>query len=173
MKDSGLNGIVKSVIVIVVLVAIIYGSKVVSTYIKTCAEPGCDFRKEKGFDYCYRHMKEHGLDYDFSDSDNETDNQDNEQTTKKEEITYRSSTNNSQFITDNYNVTEKETTRKTYNYSNSSNKNNNYHDSYDDGYEDVYFEDDYDDERYYEDDDYAEGVDDAIDEMDEEGEGDW
>lgn len=108
MKDSRLNGIVKSVIVIVVLVAIIYGAKAVSTYIKTCAEPGCDFRKEKGFDYCYRHMKEHGLNYDFSDSDKETDNQDNEQTTKKEEITYRSSTNNSQFITDNYNTTEKE-----------------------------------------------------------------
>lgn len=72
MKDSRLNGIVKSVIVIVVFVAIIYGAKAVSTNIKTCAEPSCNFNKEKGFDYCYRHMKEHGLDYDFSDLENDT-----------------------------------------------------------------------------------------------------
>lgn len=44
---------------------------------------------------------------------------------------------------------------------------------YDDGYDDVISDDDYDYDRYDEDDDYADGVDDAIDEMMEEGEGDW
>lgn len=38
--------------------------------------------------------------------------------------------------------------------------------SYDEGYEDVYLNDDYDWERYYRDDDYAAGVDDAMDELD-------
>lgn len=38
--------------------------------------------------------------------------------------------------------------------------------SYDEGYEDVYLNDDYDWERYYRDDDYAVGVDDAMDELD-------
>ena len=51
----------------------------------------------------------------------------------------------------------------------SSSKKSSYsssYDSYDDGYEDVYENDDYDWERYYSDDDYAAGVDDAMDELD-------
>ena len=44
-----------------------------------------------------------------------------------------------------------------------------YLDSYDDGYDDVYMDGDYDDDRYDSDDDYAAGVDDAIDDDDE----DW
>lgn len=46
----------------------------------------------------------------------------------------------------------------------------NYHDSYDDGYNDVYEEDDYDWDRYYRDDDYASGVDDALEDMEDDGE---
>lgn len=38
--------------------------------------------------------------------------------------------------------------------------------SYDDGYDDVYENDDFDWDRYYNDDDYADGVDDAMDELD-------
>lgn len=170
MKDSRLNGIVKSVIVIVVFVAIIYGAKAVSTNIKTCAEPGCNFNKEKGFDYCYRHMKEHGLGYDFSDLENDTTENDE---TYEEETTRYDIINNTQKPTSNSDTYERETTRKTYNYSNSSKKHYYYDDSYDDGYDDVISDDDYDYDRYDEDDDYADGVDDAIDEMMEEGEGDW
>ena len=45
-------------------------------------------------------------------------------------------------------------------------------DTYDDGYEAVYEDGDYDMDRYYDDDDYASGVDDAMDDLEEEGE-DW
>lgn len=38
-------------------------------------------------------------------------------------------------------------------------------DSYDDGYDDVYMDGDYDDDRYARDSDYADGVDDALDEL--------
>ena len=38
--------------------------------------------------------------------------------------------------------------------------------SYDEGYEDVYENEDYDWDRYYSDDDYADGVDDAMDDLD-------
>ena len=38
--------------------------------------------------------------------------------------------------------------------------------SYDEGYEDVFDNDDYDWDRYFKDDDYADGVDDALDEYD-------
>lgn len=44
----------------------------------------------------------------------------------------------------------------------------NYYDSYDDGYDDVYFDSDYDDDRYNYDSDYATGVDDAIEDGDDE-----
>ena len=45
----------------------------------------------------------------------------------------------------------------------------NYYDSYDDGYDDIYMDDDYDYDRYDRDSDYADGVDDAMDEYGE----DW
>ena len=51
----------------------------------------------------------------------------------------------------------------------SSSKKNNPYNSYDDGYDDVYMDDDYDYDRYYKDGDYADGVDDAMDDLDE----DW
>lgn len=51
----------------------------------------------------------------------------------------------------------------------SSSKKNNPYNSYDDGYDDVYMDDDYDYDRYYKDSDYADGVDDAMDDLDE----DW
>lgn len=53
----------------------------------------------------------------------------------------------------------------------SSTKNNErYEDTYDKGYEDVYEDDDYDIDRYNSDSDYANGVDDAMDDLEEEGE---
>lgn len=51
----------------------------------------------------------------------------------------------------------------------SSSKKNNPYNSYDDGYDDVYMDGDYDYDRYYKDSDYADGVDDAMDDLDE----DW
>lgn len=49
--------------------------------------------------------------------------------------------------------------------STSSTKKSNPYASYDDGYDDIYMDGDYDDERYNSDKDYADGVDDAIDEL--------
>lgn len=57
-----------------------------------------------------------------------------------------------------------------HNSSSSSNKKYNSSNSYDAGYDDVYMDDDYDWDRYWEDDDYARGVDDALEDMDD---GDW
>ena len=58
--------------------------------------------------------------------------------------------------------------------SNSKYNSSHSHDSYDSGYDDVYMDGDYDQDRYDRDDDYATGVDDAIEEDIEDGdEGDW
>lgn len=53
--------------------------------------------------------------------------------------------------------------------SHSSTKKSTYEDTYDDGYDDIYYDGDYDMNRYYNDSDYANGVDDAMDELGE----DW
>lgn len=47
-----------------------------------------------------------------------------------------------------------------------STKKNTYN-SYDDGYDDIYMNEEYDSDRYDRDSDYADGVDDAMDEFDE------
>ena len=67
-----------------------------------------------------------------------------------------------------------EKTEQTTEYTNSGNSGSSttkhyYYDSYDDGYDDIYMDGDYDSDRYDTDADYAEGVDDAMDEWDE----DW
>lgn len=61
---------------------------------------------------------------------------------------------------------------KSYSSSSSSSKSSKSYkrDTYDDGYEAVYDDDDYDMDRYYKDDDYARGVDDAMDDLEDEGE---
>lgn len=64
------------------------------------------------------------------------------------------------------------TSKKNYSYSGStSNKSKKSpYQAYDDGYEAVYEDDDYDTDRYNSDDEYASGVDDALDDLEEEGE---
>ena len=64
-------------------------------------------------------------------------------------------------------------TSKSYSYSTKSSKSSSSktsskksYNSYDDGYDDVYDNDDYDWDRYNSDSDYADGVDDAMDELD-------
>ena len=81
---------------------------------------------------------------------------------KKSSIGSNSST--SKKTTTGKTSSSKSSTRK----KSSSSKKNPYQ-SYDDGYDDIYMDDDYDEERYKTDKDYADGVDDAMDEFD----GDW
>lgn len=66
------------------------------------------------------------------------------------------------------NTTVTSSTKKN-NTGTSSTKKTNPYNSYDDGYDDVYMDGDYDYDRYYKDSDYADGVDDAMDDLDE----DW
>lgn len=59
-----------------------------------------------------------------------------------------------------------------YNKDNNSYKNNTSSNSYN-SYDDEYMDGDYDDDRYNSNSDYADGVDDAIEDDYEEGYGDW
>ena len=51
-------------------------------------------------------------------------------------------------------------------YKSSTGKKKTYNNSYDEGYEDIWLDDDYDWDRYWQDDKYAMGVDDAMEDED-------
>ena len=66
------------------------------------------------------------------------------------------------------------TTKSSKSYSSTSKKSKKtYHDSYDDGYDSIYEDGDYDWDRYWKDDDYARGVDDAMEDFYEDFGDDW
>ena len=111
-----------------------------------CIKTGCDNKQASGSSYCYLHKASGGR---YS--------------------SYRSSAYHSKY-SENSSTGNSENTNRSY--SNSSKKNSSgkrTYDSYDDGYDDIYMDGDYDYDRYDSDSDYADGVDDAMDETGE----DW
>ena len=68
---------------------------------------------------------------------------------------YRSKSSGNSLSSGSYSSKPKSANKPTYNS----------YDSYDDGYDDVYMDGDYDYDRYDRDSDYADGVDDAMDEL--------
>ena len=130
-----------------------------------CAFAGCDKTVSTEGGYCYQHNtpgKRRKATYGTSSSHSHS-------TTSS--TTSSGSTSNSSGSSSNSGSSS-----SSYKPSSSSSKYNSSHsyDSYDDGYDDVYFDSDYDQDRYDRDDDYATGVDDAIEEDIEDGnDGDW
>ena len=108
-----------------------------------CILKGCDNKRAPGSSYCYLH-KSYGK-------------------TSSGSYTKSSGTKSSG---SSYSGSKTKTSGSTYS---GSSKKSSYYDSYDDGYDDVYMDGDYDYDRYDSDPDYADGVDDALDEFD----GDW
>lgn len=113
-----------------------------------CIWDGCNNNRAPGSSYCYLH--------ELSD-ENRANNKSHSGTTKQ-----KTTTGNSQKSTESkHKMQTGPTTKSTSGY--------NSHKKYDEGYEDVYENDDWDWDRYMEDDDYAEGVDDALEDL----EDDW
>ena len=126
-----------------------------------CAFAGCDNTVSTEGGYCYQHNtpgKRRKAAYGTSSSHSHS-------------TTSSGSTSNSSGSSSNSGSSS-----SSYKPSSSNSKYNSSHshDSYDSGYDDVYMDGDYDQERYDRDDDYATGVDDAIEDDIEDGdEGDW
>lgn len=126
-----------------------------------CAFAGCDNTVSTEGGYCYQHNtpgKRRKATYGTSSSHSHS-------------TTSSGSTSNSSGSSSNSGSSS-----SSYKPSSSSSKYNSSHshDSYDSGYDDVYMDGDYDQDRYDRDDDYATGVDDAIEEDIEDGnDGDW
>ena len=122
---------------------------------------GCDNKQSSGSSYCYLHKPYTGSSTSHSSSSysNKSSGSTSKSSTSSSgsSSSYNSksnSTNNSSYSSG----TKKSTTTKKSTY-----------DSYDDGYDDIYMDGDYDYDRYDRDSDYADGVDDAMDEYGE----DW
>ena len=107
-----------------------------------CIEAGCDNKQASGSSYCYLHKPYTGSSSGTSTSSSSSYNSKSYTTDKS---SYSSDTKKG--------ITTKKST----------------YDSYDDGYDDIYMDGDYDYDRYDRDSDYADGVDDAMDEDEE----DW
>ena len=122
-----------------------------------CAFAGCDNTVSTEGGYCYQHNtpgKRRKATYGTSSSHSHS-------------TTSSGSTSNSSGSSSNSGSSSSS-------YKPSSSSSSHSHDSYDSGYDDVYMDGDYDQDRYDRDDDYATGVDDAIEEDIEDGnEGDW
>ena len=123
-----------------------------------CIKSGCDNKQATNSSYCYLHKPYSGSSSSHSNSS---------YSNKSSSSSSSSSHNNKSTAGSNassYNSSTKKSSTGT-----SSSKKSNTYDSYDEGYDDIYMDGDYDYDRYDRDSDYADGVDDAMDEFDE----DW
>lgn len=134
-----------------------------------CSKPGCDEERESGSSYCFWH------DYFSSGSSSSYGSSGSSSSSSygnsgSSSSNYGSSSSSSSSSSSKYSGKRKSSSK----YSSSSKSSKSYkYDTYDDGYEDVYENEDYDTDRYNKDNDYANGVDDAMDDLEEEGELDW
>lgn len=123
-----------------------------------CIKSGCDNKQASGSSYCYLHKP-----YSSKSSSSGTSvysNKTSGSSSKSSSGGTNSYTGNTGKTSSSYgnSSTKKSTTTKKKTY-----------ESYDDGYDDIYMDRDYDYDRYCTDSDYADGVDDAMDEFGE----DW
>ena len=124
-----------------------------------CMKAGCDNRRASGSSYCYLHKPQTG------NGSSHTTSSYSSQTSGSTSKDHTSSSGSGSYSTKSYTTNnssynsslKKDTTTKASSY-----------DSYDDGYDDIYMDGDYDYDRYDRDSDYADGVDDAMDEFGEE-----
>lgn len=121
-----------------------------------CIKSGCDNSRAEGSSYCYLHK---GSSYDYTYRYAGSSSSSNSSSSSGSKSSSSSS------------GSSKSTSTASKSTSGSKKPASKYSgwDSYDAGYEDIYDNDDYDWDRYDRDSDYADGVDDAMDELG----GDW
>lgn len=147
-KDSFVAGF--CIIALVVIVLYIIGAASLANEPK-CIKSGCDNKQASGSSYCYLHKPYKRNNGYSNNSDNSYSHSATTEITKSK---YNNTSSGS---------TVSATTESSYKHSSSST--GSPYKSYDDGYDAIYDDDDYDWDRYNSDPDYADGVDDAMDEM--------
>ena len=159
-------------IILTVLILIFIGW-IISLFEPKCAMSGCKNEVAEGSNYCYLH------DMSYRYYGNPDYNAVYEKSKEKQKAagSSNSSYSNSSASSNSSSSSSNNSgsSSKTYSNKSSSKKSSSSDyssDGYDDGYDDVYSDGEPDWDRYDEDDDYARGADDAMDEYEEYGE-DW
>ena len=131
-----------------------------------CIKAGCDNKQASGSSYCYLHKPYTGSSTSHSSSSYSSSSYSNKSSGSTSKSSTSSSGSNS-----SYNSKSNSTNNSSYSSGTkkSTTTKKSTYDSYDDGYDDIYMDGDYDYDRYDRDSDYADGVDDAMDEYGE----DW
>lgn len=136
-------------VVIVFGVILLFGAILQASEEKECAKYGCDRTVSGSEGYCYVHDIYRSFSYKSSGS------------------SYSSSSSSSSSSSKNASGSSTlSSTKKSSSGSSSKKSSSSSWSSYDEGYDAVYEDDDYDWDRYWSDSDYADGVDDAMEDMD-------
>lgn len=153
-------GLGLAVAFVMVCVVLVIGSIGVASEPK-CIKAGCDNKQASGSSYCYLHKS-----YTGSRTSNSSSTHSNKSSSSNSKSSASSSGSSS-----SYNNKSNSTNKSSYGSGTkkSTKTKKSTYDSYDDGYDDIYMDGDYDYDRYNRDRDYADGVDDAMDELGE----DW
>lgn len=153
-------GLGLAVAFVMVCVVLVIGSIGVASEPK-CIKAGCDNKQASGSSYCYLHKS-----YTGSRTFNSSSSHSNKSSSSNSKSSASSSGSGSSY-NNKSNLTNKSSSGSSTKKSTTTKKST--YDSYDDGYDDIYMDGDYDYDRYNRDRDYADGVDDAMDELGE----DW
>lgn len=139
-SSSGVVGAMVCLLGVLIVIALITTPR--------CSVTGCNSEPINSSGYCSYH-------YNYPRSSNYS---------KSKTSSYSTGSKSSKSYTTSSTSTTKKTT-KTNTTSSKTKKNSYGYESYDQGYDDVYEDDDYDWDRYWSDDDYADGVDDAMEDQ--------
>ena len=140
------NGMSTGMAIICTLGILLFIGWIIDLGTPKCSKSGCDNDVKDGGNYCYLHDNSYYRYKSYSSSASKKNSSTSSNGTSSESTSSSKKTNSSS--------------------SSSSRNNHSSMDSYDDGYNDIYEDDDYDWERYENDDDYAAGVDDAMEDED-------
>ena len=142
------NEVSNIVAAITAIVFLLFIALIMDACTPKCIKYGCDNDQAEGSSYCYLHKL-----YSGSSS-----YKSNWSSYSSESSSSESSSSNSKLPASNKSPANSNSGKNNYS--------SNPYSSYDEGYEDVYDDDDYDWDRYWSDDEYADGVDDAMEDED-------
>ena len=148
-------------IILTVLILILIGW-IISLFEPICAMNGCKNEVAEGSKYCYLHDM----------SDRYYGNPDYNAVYEKSKERQKANSSSNSSYSNSSDSSSSSSNSNSYPSKSYSNTPRYSSDGYDDGYDDVYSDGEPDWDRYDEDDDYARGADDALDEFEEYGE-DW
>ena len=151
----------EGVVMFLVFIGVFYFiGAIIGAYESQCIKTGCNNKQAGNSAYCYVH-KPARTKSSYGNSPHSGGSKSLYGTSKSSNYSSeKGTTTNSSYG----NKAKSSSTKKNTTTKNSNSKKSTY-EAYDDGYDDIYMDEDYDYDRYNRDSDYADGVDDAMDEF--------